>query len=84
MQPVASRKEDPFKLLSNIFSRIPMITWRQSFMNLLASSCDNTFFLLNFMMLRSAANPTVIDFNGRKFFLSEIKVLKLTPIDNAA
>ena len=70
MQPAASKKEDPFKLLSNIFSSIPMITKRQSFMNLLTSSCNNTSLLINSMVLRSVANPIVIDFNGRKFSFS--------------
>ena len=51
------------------FFRIPMITTWQSFMNLLTSSCNSTSFLLN-SMLRSAANPIVINFNGRKFSFS--------------
>ena len=33
----------------------------------LTSFRDSALFLLNSMMLRSAANPVVIDFNGRKF-----------------
>ena len=65
-KPAASRKENPFKLLSNVFSKIPMTIRWQSFRNLLTSFRDSTSFLLNSMILPSAAIPIAIDFNGRK------------------
>ena len=62
-----------------------MIIRRQSSRNLLTSFRDSTSFLLNSMMLRSVATSIVVDFNGRKFSsLSEIKFLKLPPIDDIA
>ena len=66
-QPAVSRKENPFKLLSNVFSKIPVIIRWQSFRNLVTSFKDSTSLLLNSMILPSAAISIAIDFNGRKF-----------------
>ena len=67
MQQAPSRKENPFKLLSNVFSKIPMIIRWQSFRSLLTSFKDSTSFLLNSMILPSTAVPIAVSFNGRKF-----------------
>ena len=67
MQQAPSRKENPFKLLSNVFSKIPMIIRWQSFRSLLTSFKDSTSFLLNSMILPSTAIPIAVSFNGRKF-----------------